>query len=347
MARSHARIFTVIWDDPDFLPLSGFAQRCYFMLLTQPNLGHAGVLPTTVRRWTLLCADEDEERLRAAITELAERRFVVIDERTEELLVRSLIRNDGVWKQPKVLAVAITEAASIRSAVLRACVAEELRRIDLAELGEKTRPEVEALLKDLPARLVNAHLEIPDQAPPHPPADPPPHPPADPPGEPPADGDADGVRVRARAAPAPTTVPIPPPPPTATPRLTLVPGEARPGEGGKDFDQELETLITEVRGIRLDWSTASLRRALKAESVTERPWPRVRKALLKLARDPATKHPGRLPHDGDWWVDDDALTVPKAPPLPAEQRHLFNPDGNGTCSSCELPESNQRHQETA
>jgi hypothetical protein len=308
MARSHARIFTVIWDDPDFLALTGLAQRCYLMLLSQPTLGHAGVLSTTVRRWTFLCADEDEGRLRAAIAELAERRFVVVDERTEELLVRSLIRNDGAWKQPKVLAVAITEAASIMSAALRACVAEELARIDCTGLPDATRPAVEALLKDLPARLANAHLEVPDQAPPHPPADPPPHPP----GQPHPNGASDGVRVRARAAPAPSPALIPPPPPGAAPRLTLVPGEARPGEG-EDLDQEREELIRGVREIRLDWSTASIRRVLKSEPVAERPWPLVRNAALAVARDPESKHPGRLAHDG-WWWHLDAPGEPRASP---------------------------------
>lgn len=226
MGRSHARIFTVIWDDPDFLALSGLAQRCYLMLLSQPNLGHAGVLPTTVRRWTLLCADEDEGRLSAAISELAGRRFVVVDERTEELLIRSLIRNDGVWKQPKVLAVAITEAASIRSAALRACVAEELSRIDCAELPDKTRPEVEVLLKDLPHRLVDAHIEGGAHPPQHPPADPPPHLPAM--------GDADVVRVRAGAAPTPTTTPAVQPPAVAV--------EPRPGGGELTITQRSKRL---------------------------------------------------------------------------------------------------------
>ena len=218
MGRSHARIFTVIWDDPDFLALSGMAQRCYLMLLSQPNLGHAGVLPTTVRRWTLLCADEDEGRLRGALAELAGCRFVVIDERTEELLVRSLIRNDGVWKQPKVLAVAITEAASIRSAVLRATVAEELGRIDCTELPAATRPAAEALLKDLPHRLVNARLE----GGPHPPADPLP-----------LEG-VDGVRVRARAAPTPT--------PTPAVQLPAAAGKPQPGDGELTVTQRSKRL---------------------------------------------------------------------------------------------------------
>ena len=107
MPRTHGRIYATIWDNADFAALSGGAQRTYLMLLTQPNLGHSGLLPLTVRRWSLLCADATVETLRAGLAELAAARFVVVDEATEELLVRTLIRNDGVWKQPKVLAVAI------------------------------------------------------------------------------------------------------------------------------------------------------------------------------------------------------------------------------------------------
>jgi hypothetical protein len=225
LARSHARIFTSIWDDPDFLARSSLAQRFYMMLLSQPNLGHAGILPTTVRRWTLLSADEDEDALRGAMAEMTEHRFVVVDERTEELLIRSLIRNDGVWKQPKVLAVAIAEAASIRSPSLRSCVADELARLDeVSSLPDKTRPEVEALLKDLPHRLANAHLELGAQGGTHPPADPPPDPPADQGGE---EG-SDVLRARARAAPTPATVPIPSPvPPPAGAAKTPRAGKAK------------------------------------------------------------------------------------------------------------------------
>lgn len=137
---------------------------------------------------------------------------------------------------------------------------------------------------------------------------------------------------------------LPPPSPPAVPRLTLVPGEASPGEG-EDFDQERNTLIAEIRCIRPDWSTRSIRSVLKSEPVAERPWRLVRTAALKVARDPESKYPGRLACDGDWWIDD-APAVPKLPPLPAEQLHPYSPDGGGTCH-CGLPETNRRHEESA
>lgn len=234
MARSHARIFTSIWDDPDFLARSSQAQRCYMMLLSQPNLGHAGILPTTVRRWTLLSADEDEAALRTALAELAEHNFVVVDERTEELVIRSLIRNDGVWKQPKVLAVAITEAASIRSPRLRACITEELAKLDeVSSLPDSTRPGVESLLSDLPHRLAYAHLELDGKGGAHPPADPPP----DPPAELGDEGGSDVLRARVHAAPTPATDPIPGPvpPPAGAAKPRREPKQA----AGEEFNAGL------------------------------------------------------------------------------------------------------------
>ena len=259
MARSHARIFTSIWDDPDFLARSSLAQRFYLVLLSQPNLGHAGILPTTVRRWTLLSADEDEEAVRRAMAELAEHRFIVLDDRTEELLIRSLIRNDGVWKQPKVLAVAITEAASIRSPALRACVADELARLDEIEsLPPTTRPAVEEMLKDLPKRLANARLELGGQGG----ADPPPDPPIDPP----AHEGADVLRVRARAAPTPATVPIPspvrPPAAAASPR-----GERKPRQASNNTGDVIAAFVEGAVAAGMDRPPEDIRKRVGSAAV--------------------------------------------------------------------------------
>lgn len=130
----------------------------------------------------------------------------------------------------------------------------------------------------------------------------------------------------------------PPPTPPTAPRLTLVPSEASPGEG-EDFDQERENLIAEIRRIRPDWSTKSIRRVLKSEPVAERPWPLVRTAALKVARDPASKHPGRLAHDGPWWHADAPAEAPPRPDCPTCQsrRRLEDPVTGydaGPCPDC-------------
>jgi hypothetical protein len=255
MARSHARILTSIWGDKDFKDLSRDAQLAYFMLLSQPDLGHSGLLSITVRRWAGLSADGTKESVWAAITELAGEDFLVVDEDTEEILIRSLVRNDGVWKQPKVLAVALVEAARISSPLLRARFAKEMGRIDTSSLPDKTKGDVEALLKALPDALTEAHLEVEEQRP-HPPADPPPHPPADAPSNAPAEGDAEGDRgTRARAhrpqspAPTPATTKNSSSPATpsmecepgsdgAIPGLDDIPSSAKRPEPGSDDDPD-------------------------------------------------------------------------------------------------------------
>lgn len=129
MARDHARILCRIWEDPDFRACSPEAQRVYFLLLSQPTLNHAGVIGMTMRRWARCCDKTEAGDLEGALAELEARRFVVIDDETEELLVRSFIRNDGVASQPNVLKTALKEAQAVASARLRAELAAELRRL--------------------------------------------------------------------------------------------------------------------------------------------------------------------------------------------------------------------------
>ena len=98
--------------------------------------------------------------------------------------------------------------------------------------------------------------------------------------------------------PLPRTSPLPP-------RATLPAAVADAQPEGEDEDHDfttgLEPLICEVREIRPEWSSRSIRRALARPDVTERGWDRARRAMLAVAADPASNQPGRLAHDGPWW----------------------------------------------
>ncbi|MFE2407028.1 hypothetical protein ACFXDE_01655 [Kitasatospora sp. NPDC059408] len=137
MARGHGRILTRIWDDPDFTALPGEIQRLYLFLISQPNLNHAGLLPLTLKRWSSKAHGLSPEVLRRQLAVLAERRFVVVDEDTEELLVRSFVRNDGVWKQPQVMGAMVSGALEISSRRLRSALLAEVERIPLDELSDE------------------------------------------------------------------------------------------------------------------------------------------------------------------------------------------------------------------
>ena len=133
MARNHARIYATIWSDPDFLAVSSDAQRLYLLLLSQPNLSHCGLLALTVKRWASKALDTTPARIEAALQELADARFVVVDHGTEELLIRSFIRGDEVYKQPNVLAAAGKDAEGIVSPLLRSELLVEIERISHLE----------------------------------------------------------------------------------------------------------------------------------------------------------------------------------------------------------------------
>ncbi|WP_169165135.1 hypothetical protein [Cellulomonas taurus] len=136
MTRQHGRILTAIWADEDFIALNVAAQRMYLFLLSQPDLSHAGLLPMRTRRWAKKVSGETVESVEAALSALEGARFVVLDEDTEEVLLRTFVRNDGVWKQPKVMLRMREDAAQIESGRLREAFAVELARLPLDDLSK-------------------------------------------------------------------------------------------------------------------------------------------------------------------------------------------------------------------
>lgn len=136
MAREHARVATSIWSDPDWRTLTVAAQHLYLMLLSQPNTTQCGSLPYTPRRWAQMAADHTAADVDAALAELAAARFVIVDEETDEALIRTFVRNDGVLTQPNVAKNAVGAAEAILSPTLRYELARDLDRHaeDLAEL---------------------------------------------------------------------------------------------------------------------------------------------------------------------------------------------------------------------
>ena len=137
MARGHGRILTSIWEDADFLALDQQQQRLYLFLISQPNLNHAGLLDLTLRRWARKAAGLSVAELDKLLTDLERAHFVVVDDDTEELLIRSFVRNDGVWRMPKVMGAMVSGALEISSPKLRQALLAEMDRIPLDELSDE------------------------------------------------------------------------------------------------------------------------------------------------------------------------------------------------------------------
>lgn len=124
MARSHGRIKVEIWGDSDFRALSRHAQRAYFMLLSQPQINNCGVLPYIPKKWAKLAADETLAELTRTLAELHGSWFIVIDEDTDELLVRTFIHHDKISEQPNLEKAAKREYLTIESGRIRKVLAD-------------------------------------------------------------------------------------------------------------------------------------------------------------------------------------------------------------------------------
>ena len=120
MARSHGKILIEIWHDPDWRALSPLDQWTYFMLLSQPKLNLVGCIDYRPARWATLSDEATPAEVTASLDRLEQARYVCIDHETEELLVRSMTRHDGLRTQnPKLMKGLWGQWLGIASANLR------------------------------------------------------------------------------------------------------------------------------------------------------------------------------------------------------------------------------------
>lgn len=322
MARDHARIRLSLWGDPDFRALTADAQRVYMMAMTAPDLALTGVVPFTLRRWARAASDTTPERLRTALVELQARRYVLVDEDTEELFVRSFMRHDGCLKSPNLRKNIGRNAEAIYSPKILAAFLIELHRLRSEQQGSNPWPELTALL-DRPAPAGDPF----EPGPANPSVNPSGNPSgggSNPPEEtgqtgtkkgspnPSPNPSAKGSATRATPAPTPAPSPAPAPPPVR-PRDPGPPAPPPPAQAQAEGEDQLENLINELHQHRPDWDPADIRRALDHPAVRARPLDRIRRAALTVAADPDTRTPGRIPKPGPWWTQ-----PPDRPPQPSD-----------------------------
>lgn len=137
MARSYARLQCAVWSDPDFTALTSTAQRLYLLLISQPGLTFCGVLPYTPRRWARLSTDTTVDQIDQAAHELADARFVLIDDETEELAIRSFLKHD-IGTSPNLLIRARRDLDEVESPTLRAALAAAMPLADAPDAGPGT-----------------------------------------------------------------------------------------------------------------------------------------------------------------------------------------------------------------
>lgn len=129
MAREHANVRLDMWGDRDWRSLSPLAQWLYMVLLTHPKTNRAGVSDWRPGRLAQLAAGNTAGSIRQIAAELEAKHFIVIDEETEEVLVRSFVKYDGVLKQPNMSVTMLNDWTGVASTRLQGIVAFEVQKI--------------------------------------------------------------------------------------------------------------------------------------------------------------------------------------------------------------------------
>ena len=120
----YVKLLRTIWDDPDFTALDDTVQRLYLLLISQPDITAVGVLPLTAGRWGRLAPNTQPVDIRRNLEVLASANFVLLDNDTEEVMVRTYMAHDGLYLSPngtKALLKALDKVLSdtLRDAVSR------------------------------------------------------------------------------------------------------------------------------------------------------------------------------------------------------------------------------------
>jgi len=129
VARTESRFRTGAWNERDWLSLPFANKAVYKMVLDQGDVDYTGVIALRVNKWSKLFGLPVDE-LTEIIDELAEDRYFIVDWEYEELLIRTFIRNDEVYRQPNLMRSAHRALDSVSSLRLRAEILIELQRIE-------------------------------------------------------------------------------------------------------------------------------------------------------------------------------------------------------------------------
>ncbi len=163
MARERATINVDIWSDDDFRNLTAPAQSLYFKLTSHPKLDYCGCVEFHPGRLAAMSREATVGDIMIAAQELSDTYFIVVDQTTDEALVRSFLRHDGLMRQPRLAVSAAKAFGSIASNKIRAVVVHELQRLKKSEpeLAAWEKPQVMTVLKQnaVPVRQTKTDLE--------------------------------------------------------------------------------------------------------------------------------------------------------------------------------------------
>ncbi|MET0887685.1 MAG: hypothetical protein ABWX92_14685 [Mycetocola sp.] len=162
MARERASFNIDIWSDADFRDLTGPAQGLYFKLTSHPKLDYCGVTEFHPGRLAAFTREESVQSIMIAAAELSYKFFCVFDQDTEEVLVRSFLRHDGLLKQPRLAVSAAKAYGSVASNKIRAVIVHELQRYkrENGDLAAWEKPQMKTILKQPAMNVRETDVEM-------------------------------------------------------------------------------------------------------------------------------------------------------------------------------------------
>lgn len=160
MARTEARLKCAIWRDDDYRSLTFEAQWLYEAILSQSDLSLCGVMTWAPKRFAGLATNVNAATVRKALEQLRTKRYIVVDEETDELWVRTFTRNDGVVDSPNLILAMSHDFGAIHSTTIREGLVEGLgegfleglpqrfkKPLPEGFIGRLAKPFVEALVR--------------------------------------------------------------------------------------------------------------------------------------------------------------------------------------------------------
>lgn len=123
----YVRFYRDVRLDPQYRALSPMAQWLYQALLLDVDfIGVADWAPRKIAKvatgLTHMQVEQHAAELRAAL-------FIVLDDETGEVLVRTFMKHDGLYKQPNMCVAMVKAFRKVGSPTLQGVVAHELHKI--------------------------------------------------------------------------------------------------------------------------------------------------------------------------------------------------------------------------
>lgn len=158
MAMDHAQVRRDIWSDEDFRELPQSSQWLYLHIITSPTLSYCGVADWRPARIAALTSDMGPRDVDLAAVDLECNHYLVIDRDTEEVLVRSWVKHDGLMGKWNMAAALARTYGEVASKVLRGVIVYELHRL------KKANPDMRGWERDDVVKLLGKPRLSPEDA---------------------------------------------------------------------------------------------------------------------------------------------------------------------------------------